>query len=281
MKLSETKYGLLLCGAGKSFSLPETLDCGQAFRWLPCEDGGWHGIAGGHYLKLSRQGDDILLHGTTMEQYQDFWKRYFDFSRSYPALKRRFSRDPILKEAISYAPGIRILRQEPWETLCTFIISSNNNIPRIRGIVQRLCEAFGDPVPGSPFRTFPAPERIVPLSEEDLAFLRSGYRARFILDAARKTASGQVNLRRLYRLPTESAREKLMEINGVGPKVADCVLLFAYSRTECVPMDTWIKKVMAVLYPDGFPDFLLPEAGLAQQYLFHYARHHAQKFREL
>lgn len=268
---------IIIPAISSDFDLSQTLDCGQAFRWVLQPDGSYTGVALGRMLHISAQGDDILLHNTTMEDYQLLWKDYFDLDRDYGALKKRFSTDPVLCDAIGYAPGIRLLRQDPWEAVCTFIISANNNIPRIKGIVERLCQLLGDPLEGGGY-SFPPPQRLAGLSEEALAPLRCGYRNRYLIDAGEKFSSGDVSSERVSALDTPAARKALLEIAGVGPKVAECALLFGFGRTECFPMDTWMKKVMTVLYPEGMPADFLADAGIAQQYLFHYARHHAQLF---
>ncbi len=173
---------------------------------------------------------------------------------------------------MDFCSGIRVLRQEPWETLCTFILSANNNIPRIKGIVERLCQGWGETIPKTALRAFPTPERLAALSPGELAPIRAGWRSEYLLDAARRVAAGQLDLLALAQLPTEEALAGLLEVKGVGEKVARCVLLFGFGRVECIPMDVWMKRVMAELYPRGLPRYLRPYGGIAQQTLFHYYR---------
>ena len=173
---------------------------------------------------------------------------------------------PILKDAAKNAPGIRILAQEPWEALCSFIISQNNNIPRIKGIISRLCETFGKKSGES--YTFPSAETLAVLEPDDLQNLRAGFRAGYIIDGARKVASGEIDLEALRNMPIETAREKLMTIRGVGPKVAECTLLYGLHRLEAFPIDTWIKKAMSTLYEGLKPEDFGEYAGIAQQYIF-------------
>ena len=183
----------------------------------------------------------------------------------------------MLTRAAACAGGIRILRQEPWETLCSFIISQNNNIPRIKGIVERLCRTYGDPIgtPRGVFYSFPGPERLARLSVDEIFALRVGFRAKYISDAARKVASGEVDLGEVAALPTPEAAEALRRISGVGPKVAACALLFGFDRGDSFPVDVWVRRVLAKYYPDGFdPAALGDRAGIAQQYLFYYERYH-------
>ena len=259
----------------KDFSLLETLDCGQCFRWMPDENGIWQGIAMGHYLRIRQLGEtDFLFMDTNMEQFKQIWEPYFDLNVDYGAIKTALAADPVMAQATQYAPGLRILRQDGWEALCTFIISQNNNIKRIRGIVERLCQCFGEPIEGG--YDFPTPPRLAEASLEDLAPLRSGFRAKYLLDAARKVAGGQVDLSRVPQLSYEEAQNYLQQIKGVGPKVADCALLFGFYRMEAFPMDVWMKRAMKSLYPEGLPEAVQPYRGIAQQYLFHYARTNPQ-----
>ena len=270
--------GLLVSGL-KDFSLPEILDCGQCFRWLP-EDGDisrWSGIALGKRLTIQQLGEeDFLFHNTNEREFQERWVSYFDLETDYGSLKTALCSDPIMAEATTYAPGIRVLRQDGWEALCTFIISQNNNIKRIRGIVERLCESFGEPIDGG--FDFPTAERMAQLTPEDLAPLRSGFRAKYLLDAAKKVSEGIVDLSAIPSMSYEEAQAHLRQIHGVGPKVADCTLLFGFYRLDAFPMDVWMKRAMATLYPDGLPEKILPYRGIAQQYLFHYARMHPELF---
>lgn len=258
------------------FSLPETLDCGQAFRWKRLPDGGFFGVARGRACHIAQTAGEIRILGGA-EDFEAVWRGYFDLDRDYGEVKRRLSSDPVLARAVAYAPGVRVLRQEPWEALCSFIISQNNNIKRIRGIVETLCNTWGEPLPGGR-SSFPGPEVLASLTEEDLQPLRSGFRAKYILDAARKTASGEVDLDHVASLPTEEAAAELCRIRGVGIKVAHCALLYGFHRIECLPVDVWMKRVMSTMYPQGLPEELLPYAGIAQQYLFHYSRSHPELF---
>lgn len=246
------------------FDLAQTLDCGQAFRWTMREDGSFEGFSLNRYLHISETEKGVFLfHDTSEKDFLEVWKDYFDFDTDYGTLKKKFSEDEILAKACSFASGIRILKQDTWETLCSFIISQNNNIPRIKGIIGRLCERYGG---------FPSAGTLAEETAESLAFLRSGFRAKYIEDAAKKTASGEINLKNISEMPYEDARKELMKIKGVGPKVADCVLLFGMHRTEAYPVDVWIKKVLACFYPDGMPECTKGYEGTAQQYLFHYVR---------
>ncbi|MDE6665930.1 MAG: DNA-3-methyladenine glycosylase 2 family protein [Ruminococcus sp.] len=254
--------------SAKDFDLDETLDCGQAFRWkkiasdYPCT---YEGKFLNTSLKVSQTGNEnFIFHDTTENDFVNIWYNYFDFGTDYSELKRQFSKDETLSKACSFAGGIRLLRQDSWECLISFIISQNNNIPRIKGIIDRLCEHYGG--------FFPSPEQLSGETPDSLSYLRSGFRAKYICDASRKTADGTVNLAEISEMPLDDARSALKQISGVGPKVSECVLLFGMHRTEAFPVDVWIKRVLEEYYPDGFPEFAKENAGIAQQYLFHYIR---------
>lgn len=253
-----------------NFDLKETLDCGQAFRWKPLDNGAWCGIAKGKYIELEKKDNDIIIRGSDERDFYEIWEDYFDLKRDYGEIITAISENEILKAASEFGSGIRILNQDPWEALCSFIISQNNNIPRIKGIVERLCENFGEKCGDS--YTFPNAKTISKLSLDDLSVLRSGFRAKYILDAANKVASGEIDLEALKAADFESAREILMTIKGVGPKVADCALLFGLGHIEAFPRDVWIKRALVELFDGEFPPCAEKYAGIAQQYIFYYIR---------
>ena len=271
-----TQYTARLTGA-VPFNLQETFECGQCFRWLPGDDGSYTGVVGQNVITLRTDGDDLLVAGLDQAEAEQRLIPYLALDEDYAAIQEQFRRNAQLAQAVDYARGIRVLRQDRWEALCSFIISQNNNIKRIRGIVETLCDTWGEPLPGGR-SSFPGPEVLASLTEEDLQPLRSGFRAKYILDAARKTASGEVDLDHVASLPTEEAAAELCRIRGVGIKVAHCALLYGFHRIECLPVDVWMKRVMSTMYPQGLPEELLPYAGIAQQYLFHYSRSHPELF---
>ncbi len=247
------------------FSLEDTLTCGQCFRWERQADGSFSGFAGSAPCRqavLRQEGNTLHIESAVPP---DDWIRYLDLDEDYDQWKTAFRKDPTLRSAIDCCGGIRLLRQEPWETIASFIISANNNIPRIKMIIGRLCAHFGED------GAFPSPERLSALTLEDLAPIRAGFRAKYILNAAQKVASGALDLTAVGQMETEDARKALMTVNGVGPKVAECVLLYGFHRLDAFPIDTWMKKVLAQYYPGGFPSWVEPK-GVAQQYLFHYIR---------
>lgn len=254
----------------QDFSLFDTLSCGQCFRWRENGSGGFDGVVGSRRISVKQDGDSLSFTGCNKQDYEKWLKRYLGLDADYSAIKKVLAQDPVLSKAIEYAPGIRIMNQPFWETLCSFIISQNNNIPRIMGIVDRLCEGFGDDLGG--YFSFPSAETLSELSPQDLAPLRCGFRDRYIIDAAKKCSDGSVDEAYLRSAPLDDARRMLMSITGVGKKVADCTLLFGLGRLEAFPVDVWMKRAMEALFPDGLPELALPYAGIAQQYIFHYAR---------
>ena len=270
MKIVKRDNNIELHGV-TNFTLSETLDCGQAFRWKERGDGIWQGVAFGRLLKIGSKDSVITLYDTSENDFELIWKDYFDLGRNYGEILSVLSQNEVLKAAGEFAGGIRILRQEPWEALCSFIISQNNNIPRIKGIVERLCENFGDEIAEGIY-SFPSAEKIASLSLDDLAVLRSGFRAKYILDAAKKIASGDIILEALRELPLDKARAELVKIYGVGEKVADCTLLFGLSHIDAFPKDVWIKRATQKLFDGALPECAKEYAGIAQQYIFHYAR---------
>ena len=250
-----------------NFDPKQTLFCGQCFRWTEREDGSFAGIVAGKLVTVAAIGDEIVIES---EHTREFLESYFDLNTEYAHYIADFSADPTLKAACEGSSGIRILRQEPFETLISFIISQNNNIPRISGIIGRLCESFGEPADGG--FTFPTAKRLDGITADDLAPLRAGFRARYIADAVARVNSGEIDFSEIDALPLAPARDKLKRIVGVGDKVADCVLLFAFHKLDAFPKDVWVKRVMAEYYPAGLPECVKGAEGVAQQYLFDYIR---------
>ena len=261
----------------RDLDLEQTLDCGQSFRWEKQNDGSFSGVAFGKYVNISLDGTDMIIKNAAPEDEQ-IWRNYFDLELDYGKIRGNISKlHPVLEEAARYAPGIRILRQEPYEALCTFIISQNNNIKRIKGIVARLCESFGDEIDEGVY-TFPTAERLAELTPDDLAPLRAGFRNRYIIDSAKKVASGEIDLELCKTADYDTARAELMKITGVGVKVADCTLLFGMHRVEAFPVDVWMKRAMEKLFPGMSANDFGEYAGIAQQYIFHYSRMHPELF---
>ncbi|MCL2697116.1 MAG: DNA-3-methyladenine glycosylase 2 [Oscillospiraceae bacterium] len=241
-----------------------TLTGGQAFRWRRLSDSRYFGIAGSRAVEIKCEKNGIRLFGVSDIE---FWENYFDIQTNYKQIISCFSEDKTLRKACAYARGLRLLRQEPFETLISFIISQNNNIPRIAGIIERLCKNFGGRTAENHF-AFPSAGV---LADADLSAIGAGYRAGYINDAARKVQNGEIDLSLLYEMQIDEAKAELLKIKGVGEKVADCVLLFAYGKST-FPKDVWVKRALDRFYPEGLPACIAGYEGIAQQYLFEYIR---------
>jgi N-glycosylase/DNA lyase len=272
--------------AVRDYDLAATLASGQAFRWRFC-DGGWSGVLGAYWVRLN--ADQFSISAQTAVPVSD-WKwlaDYLQIDLDFAAVLRTFPDDEPMRAAADACRGLRLLRQEPWECLASFILSSTKQIVQIQQIVALLCERFGEPVttlpPYGPANSFPTAERIASLTEAELRACKMGFRAPYLLETARIVASGRLSLGALKQLPVDIARAELMKLPGVGQKIANCVLLFAYGFPTAFPVDVWVMKALRQLYfPKRRPTTkrLLrfsathfgPNAGYAQQYLFHYVR---------
>lgn len=266
------------------FNLAGTLDCGQAFRWNPDGDG-FFGVAGDHPLYIERQGKDILLVGADQTDYQNFWKKYFDMDFDYDQLIKEYSYDPYIAQGAEYAYGQRLLDQENFEALISFIISANNNVKRIKGIIERICTSFGSEILEG-VHAFPTLNQLKDVSIQDYADLGAGYRADYLFNTVRMILDG-FDMEAVQNLPYEQAKKELIKLKGVGGKVADCVLLYGYNFRNAFPLDVWVKRIVAALYLDqnattkemsDFAEKTFGEnAGILQLFLFHYARNHKEE----
>ena len=268
----------------RDFDLRHIFDCGQCFRWNKTSENTYLGVAKGKALKITQNGSSITLFDTSKEDFDNIWYGYFDLGRDYGEIKKDLAKDEIMKTATKYGGGIRILNQDLWETVVSFIISASNNIPRIKGIIERLCALYGSEIEymGEIYYSFPDYNTLAGLTREDLAPIRAGYRDKYILDAAQKFADGILSDTYIRSLPTAEAKKELLSVNGIGEKVANCILLFGLQRTESFPVDVWIKRIMEYCYFNGETTIPAVSAlakeefgdngGFAQQYLFFYAR---------
>lgn len=243
--------------------LDEVLDTGQAFSWERLSENRYQGYCLDCFLDIEGSDGKFVLKNTAEDVFLKVWVPYFDLETDYSPLRSLYSEDKTLDEACRFSRGIRLLNQDGWEALISFIFSSNNNITRIKGIISRLREHYGH---------FPTPDELSDETVESLGYLRSGFRARYVIDAAKKVSGGEISLDEIKKMPYEEAHKTLQKICGVGPKVADCVLLCGFRKTEAFPMDVWMKRVIAHFYADGFPQKLYPTRGIAQLYLFNYIR---------
>ena len=272
--------------AVEAYDLAATLDGGQAFGWEPHRDG-WAGVVGRHALWLRRDGPRIEARAAATIADWSPIERYLGVHEDLAAMLATFPDDPPLRDALTACPGLRILRQDPWEALACFLCSATKQVVQIQEIVRLLRQRHGEPLPGLEGSTawaFPSPERLAALQESDLRACKLGFRSPNLLAAARAVAEGRLDLPSLRRLPLPEARAALMSLRGVGRKVADCALLFGFGFDAAFPVDVWVRAALARLY---FPKarrltarriehfsetHFGPFGGLAQQYLFHHAR---------
>lgn len=277
----EIKNGTLTVRGIDRIDIERSCACGQSFRWKKDGDG-FVAPALGRVVRVCQNDCDISIYPCKKGEEKD-WLAYFDLDRDYAAIEKRLSVDEQLSMCIGSASGIRVFAQEPFETLITFIISANNNIGRIAGIVERLCALCGEKaeLDGKEYYLFPKPESIAALEESELVRIGSGYRAPYIKKSAAIIAGGY-QLEKLRDMPLDIARKELLKFPGVGPKVADCVLLFGLGHTDAFPVDVWIGRAMSEIFFDGESPkkkqleaairALGSESGIVQQYIFHYAR---------
>ncbi len=254
------------------YDLKQTFQCGQTFRFDEYKDGFTGFIQSKPcYITLK---DEILtveiLNGQVNDELAEKIGDFLALNMDYDMLKQKFSQDETLKKAIEYAPGIRVLNQDFFQTLITFIISQNNNIPRIKKLCDLLAEKYGTKV-GNSF-VFPTAQQMKDITEQDYKDMKFGFRAKYLADAVQKFISGEIDEVTVKSMSYKDAQKYLMQIKGVGPKVADCVLLFSCKQYESFPKDVWINRAMEILFPQGVPECCKGYEGIAQQYIFHYAR---------
>lgn len=274
-----------------SFELKDIFDCGQCFRWNIEEDGSYTGVFGNNVLNVKKEKDEVTFEGICEGDIRKTVEYYFDLNRNYKQIKDELSKiDDNMKTSIEYGQGIRILNQDLWETIISFIISANNNIPRIKGIIERLSKKYGDEInyKGKKYYTFPTTKQLENVSVEDYRGLGLGFRDIRLYETTKMILDKKVDLEKLKENPnTTEVREELLTLSGVGPKVADCILLFSdLKRFEVFPIDVWVRRVMNDLYIKQEEENKVSKkqieklaeekfgnlAGLAQQYLFYWRR---------
>ena len=275
----------------KTFELKDIFDCGQCFRWNKEENGSYTGVFGNNVINVSKDGEDVIFQGVCEKDIETTCKYYFDLDRDYEKIKSDLSKiDEYMKESIEYGKGIRILNQDLWETIISFIISANNNIPRIKGIIERISKKYGNVIiyKGKTYYTFPSVEQLSKASVEDLRNLGLGFRDVRVYETTHIILNRKVDLDELKNEKDfDKVRETLLTLSGVGPKVADCILLFStLKRWEAFPIDVWVRRVMNELYIKNEDETKVNKkqiekiayekfgdlAGLAQQYLFYWKR---------
>lgn len=273
-----------------SFKLEDIFECGQCFRWDRQEDGSYIGVIKNGVLKVSKHGKSVAFEGVLEGDINSIVYDYFDLETNYNDFKDRLSKiDDNMKRSIEFGNGIRILNQDLWEMVISFIISANNNIPRIKGIINRISEKVGQKVTwnGKDYFLFPSPEELSKLSVADLRALGTGFRDKRIYNTTQMVINKEINLDSLIKIKsTEEIRNELLKLDGVGEKVADCILLFALHRFDTFPVDVWVRRVMNVLYIHNEDETKVNKKqirevayslfgeieGMAQQYLFYWAR---------
>lgn len=268
----------------KDFELRDIFECGQCFRWKKENDGSYTGIIKYGVINVNKIENNVIIKGDISGDFEKICKEYFDLNRDYSAIKEKISKDDEnMQKAIAYGKGIRILNQDPWEMLISYIISAANNIPRISKTIENISRAYGKEIDlnGNVYYMFPTPEELSKATIEDLRKCNLGFRDKYVYGATKLVLNGEINFDDLRNLKYEDAKKKLMKVPGVGAKVADCILLFSLGKIEAFPVDTWIKKVMNELYVDSTNVTKINQyamnkfgeyAGIAQQYLFYYKR---------
>ena len=276
----------------KSFNARDIFECGQCFRWNVQEDGSYTGIFGKNVLNVKQETTGkVMITGICDGDIKEVCRKYFDLDRDYEAIKEKLANvDEYMKESMKYGEGIRILNQDLWETIISFIISANNNIPRIKGIIERISQKYGNEIEwnGKKYYTFPTVEELKDVSVEDYRKLGAGFRDIRLYETVHMVLDKKVDLEQMQNNPnTLEVREQLLTLSGVGPKVADCILLFStLKRFEVFPIDVWVRRVMNELYIKNEDETKVNKkeietlahekfgnlAGIAQQYLFYWKR---------
>ena len=274
-----------------SFELKDIFDCGQCFRWNIEEDGSYTGVFGKNVLNVRKEKDIVIFEGICEKDIKETVEEYFDLKCDYTEIKNKLSKiDDNMKTSIEYGKGIRILNQDLWETIISFIISANNNIPRIKGIIERLSKKYGKEIEykGIKYYTFPTAKELKNVSVQEYRELGLGFRDIRLYESTKMILEGKIDLDKLRNNSnTQEVREQLLTLSGVGPKVADCILLFSdLKRFEVFPIDVWVRRVMNDLYIKQEDENKVSKkqieklaeekfgnlAGLAQQYLFYWRR---------
>ncbi|MCB2290199.1 8-oxoguanine DNA glycosylase [Clostridium sp. CS001] len=275
--------GIIIKGV-KNFELDHIFECGQCFRWDRGSNGNYIGVAYGKVIEIEKKNDEVIIYNINEEEFDKLWCDYFDLKRDYTVIKKKFQKDPLLKKSVDFGYGIRLLQQEPFELTISFIISSNNRIPMIKRAINNLSEKWGKPIEykGKTYYTFPNISDLESASVEEIATCGLGFRSKYVRDTVHRIHTGEVSLETIKSEEDDICHEELKKLNGIGPKVSDCIMLFSMQKYSAFPVDVWVKRAMQFFYLA--PDVSLPKirefardkfgnlAGFAQQYLFYYAR---------
>ncbi|CEN80424.1 DNA-3-methyladenine glycosylase family protein [Paraclostridium sordellii] len=285
MKIYEKDNKVILEGVS-DFDPKHIFECGQCFRWKDQGDGSYTGVAKGRVINVSREGDTIYLKNTNLEDFNNIWKDYFDLDTDYSKIKNKLrNMDEYLEKATEFGWGIRLLRQDPWEMIISFIISSNNRIPMIQKAIKNLSREYGTYIgsyEGEDYYDFPTPQQLSEASIEEIRACSTGFRDKYIKSTTEEVIKNNDDVYSYRNLSTEDCIKELLKFNGIGPKVGDCIALFGMQKYDTFPVDVWVKRVMQEFYVED--DMSLPKirkyainkfgdlSGFAQQYLFYYAR---------
>ena len=286
--MKKQKYVINNC---TTFELKDIFECGQCFRWNKEQDGSYIGVVKNNVIKVTKDENEVTFKSVGEDNLKELVTYYFDLERDYDTIKEKLSKiDENMKKSIEYGKGIRILNQDLWETIISFIISANNNIPRIKGIIDRMSKAYGKEIifEGKNYYTFPTVDELSKASVEDLRKLGLGFRDVRVYETTKIIKEKQVDLDYLSKEKDfNKVRDVLLTLPGVGPKVADCILLFSsLKRWEAFPIDVWVRRVMNELYIGNEDETKVKKeqiekiayekfgslAGIAQQYLFYWKR---------
>ncbi len=288
MEISKNNGNIILKNID-DFNVEHTFDCGQCFRFVKSSENEYTGVACNKPITISYSNNELILYDTCEKEFYDFWVKYLDLDRDYSEIKKHISGDECMNRAIDEGCGIRILNQDLFETIISFIISQSNNIPRIRKIIESLCKLCGNEVRyrNALYYTFPAPEAIL---NADISLIKAGFRDKYIINAAKFISDNPDFLDELKQADTQTAKSMLMSLKGIGNKVSDCILLFGLNKTDSFPVDVWMHRIMEQLYFKK--KCTIPEitkyayekfgeySGYAQQYLFYYALNHKHELKE-
>lgn len=267
-----------------NFELDHIFECGQCFRWDKEPNGNYIGVAYGKVIEVEKNEMEVKIYNINEEEFHKLWCDYFDLKRDYTVIKEKFRKDPLLLRSVNFGYGIRLLQQEPFELTISFIISSNNRIPMIKRAINKLSEKWGKAIEykGKTYYTFPTVANLEKASIEEIQSCGLGFRSKYVKDAVHRIYTDEVNLDFIKSEDDDTCHEELKKLNGIGPKVSDCIMLFSMQKYSAFPVDVWVKRAMQFFYLA--PDVSLPKirtfardkfenlAGFAQQYLFYYAR---------
>ncbi|MBI6873874.1 DNA-3-methyladenine glycosylase family protein [Clostridium aciditolerans] len=289
----ETFENSIVIKGVRNFELDHIFECGQCFRWNRQGNGNYIGVAFGRVIEVEKKGEDVIIFNTTEDEFNSIWSNYFDLYRDYSEIKNVLSKDSILEKSVEFGHGIRILRQDPFELTVSFIISANNRIPMIKRAIEKISQKWGNELEykGEKYFAFPTIEQLNKATEEELEKCGTGFRAKYIKNTVDNVYANTIkkdqydekyDIDWIKSQEDDICHKELQKFMGIGPKVADCIMLFSMQKYSAFPVDVWVKRAMHYFYLA--PDVSLKKirefginkfgelSGFAQQYLFYYAR---------